>query len=190
MKLAFVFLLSLVGLNSIGQNKIKLTSESLNDPRIDSIIKQKLVELAMKNPAFTEADALVNSAGYELKRAKTSWLNTITVGGNVNEFVVNNTTINGVAASTLYPKYNVGLNIPLGLFGRQEKNLSVEKIKLYQAQKEAKTEMKKEVLIRYENYKEKRDLLDFRRSRPMDRTATICKSKKNMPAVRSRILQT
>lgn len=137
-----------------------VTSDSLNNPYIDSLIKQKLVELSLQNPSFKEADAMINSARYELKGAKTLWLNSIVFSGNVNEFVINDTKINGIAASTLYPKYNVGVNIPLGIFTRQEKNIAKEKIKIYDAQKdEKKRAIIKEVLERYENFKEKSELL-------------------------------
>jgi len=138
--------------------------DSLNNPYTDSLIKQKLIELALQNPSVKEADALINSSQYELKAANTSWLNAIVLSGNVNEFVINNTQINGVAASTLYPKYNVGVNIPLGIFTKQDKNIANEKVKQYDAQKDLKKRaIIKEVLQRYENYKEKRELLDLQK---------------------------
>jgi outer membrane protein TolC len=163
MRIFFVPLL-LISLFSYSQSKPASISNSVNNSIPDSAIRERLIVLAMSNPAITEANAMVNSAQYELKRAKTSWLNTVSVSGNINELVVNNTTINGMPASTLFPKYNVGVNLPLGMFSKQEKNISKEKVKVFEAQKEGKTRaIRKEVLIRYENYKEKKELFELQK---------------------------
>lgn len=139
----------------------------------DSLIKERLVQLVMDNPALHASDAMVGTAEYELKRAKTSWLNTINVSGNLNELVINNATINGLPASTLFPKYNFGLTIPLGLFGRQEKNIAREKIRLYEAQyEENRRALVKRVLIRYEEFKEKRELFELQRQMTDGQLAT------------------
>ncbi|HEX8333482.1 MAG TPA: TolC family protein [Segetibacter sp.] len=147
-----------------GNNDSKLKLNEGSSTYTDSLIKDRLVSLALQNPAFAESDADINGAKFEAKQAKSFWLNSITLSGNLNEFVVNNATINGVPASTLFPKYNLGVSIPLGLLGSQEKNIAKEKIKLYTAQKESKTrEIKKDVLILYENYKERKDLFDLQK---------------------------
>jgi outer membrane protein TolC len=141
-----------------------MRADSLNIPVVDSLIKQKLIELALKNPVIDQSDAMIGSANYEVKDANTAWLNTIVVSGNINEFVVNNTTINGISAANLYPKYNLGINVPLGLFIRQNKNIAREKVKLYEAQKESQKRLiTKEVLIAYETYKEKKELLELQK---------------------------
>lgn len=162
-----IFLLSISTLLSAQvktQSKQASVIDSLNNPHIDSLIKAKLIELAMQNPGVKEANAMINSAQYELKGTNTAWLNAIVLSGNVNEFVINNTQINGIAASTLYPKYNVGVNIPLGLFAKQEKNIAREKVKVYDFQKEQKQRaLTKEVLQRYESFKEKKELLDLQK---------------------------
>src|SRR4051812_49377050 len=148
MRIYFVFILLCISIVSLSQGKLTISRDSLNNPRVDSLIKQKLVELAMKNPSVNESDALVNSAQYEVKQSKTAWMNSLVVAGNVNEFVINGTKINGQAASSYYPKYNIGLTVPFGLFGRQDKNISLEKVKVFEAQKETrKREIKKTVLI-------------------------------------------
>jgi outer membrane protein TolC len=107
---------------------------------------------------------MISAAQYELKGTNTAWLNSIVLSGNINEFVINNTNINGIPASTLYPKYNIGVNIPLGIFTRQEKNIAKEKVKIYDSQKDQKKRaLIKEVLQRYENFKEKKELLDLQK---------------------------
>lgn len=160
MKTTIAIILLIISAGSRGQVKELRTAGTIQD----SLIKVRLIELAIANPALKEADAFVGSAQYQVKRAKSSWLNSIVVSGNINEFVINNTTINGVPATTLFPKYNFGVNIPMGIFGRQETNIAKENLKIYEAQKQEKVlAIKKEVLIRYENYKEKKELLDFQK---------------------------
>ena len=161
---AFLLLVS-VSLSAQVKTQPKPTAvDSLNFPSVDTLVKQKLIELALQNPAVKESDAMIGSAQYELKGAGSAWLNSIVLSGNVNELVINNTQINGIAASTLYPKYNIGVNIPLGLFAKQEKNIAKEKVKVYDFQKEQKKRaLIKEVLQRYETYKEKKELLDLQR---------------------------
>ena len=163
MRIYFVFILLSIGFASESQVR-SISRDSLNNPRVDSLIKQKLIELAMKNPALNESNALIGGAQYELKQSKTLWLNTVTLSGNVNEFVINQTVINGQSVASYFPKYNIGVNVPLGLFGRQDKNISKEKVKVFEAQKETRTrEIKKIVLIRYEDYKEKKELLELQK---------------------------
>lgn len=130
----------------------------------DSLIRIVLLELAMKSPVIDQSNSMMKSAEFEIKQAKLLWLNTLSLSGNINEFVVNNRTINGVSAQSFYPKYNFGLSIPLSLFARQDKHVMTEKVNFYEAQKEEKRRLvKKEVLKRYEEYLEKKDLLQLQK---------------------------
>lgn len=163
MRLSFIFLL-FASTTSFCQLKIRSSSDSLAFIVADSIIKERLVSLVMENPAVDEANAMINSAEYTLKAAKSSWLNQISIAGNLNEFVINGTTVNGLPASTLFPKYNIGVSLPLGIFARQEKNISRERVKMYTAQKESIiNNLRKRVLILYEQYKEKKESFDLQK---------------------------
>lgn len=163
MRLLFILLL-FVSIPSFCQSRIRSLNDTLSNTLTDSLIKERLVSLTMENPEVDEASAMISGAEYSLKAAKNSWLNQISVAGNLNEFVINGTKINGLPASTLFPKYNIGVNLPLGIFGRQEKNISRERIKMFTAQKESKiNNLKKRVLILYEQYKEKRELFDLQK---------------------------
>ena len=148
-----------------GQKKPSATPiDSLQLPHIDSAIRTRLIELALKNPALQEADAQIAVSKLQVKEAKSAWLNTIGVSGNINEFVINNSTINGVPAATLFPKYNFGIAIPLGIFSAQQKNIARRRIDVNQAQKELQERtLRKEVMIRYENYREKKELLSLQK---------------------------
>jgi outer membrane protein TolC len=164
MKTLFFAFLLIINAKGWSQPGGIASRDSFSNTYNDSLIKQKLVELALANPSITAANAQLEAARYELKGAKMSWLNSVVLSGNINEFVINNTTINGQPASTLYPKYNVGVNLPLGLFSRQEKNISRERVNIYEAGRESqKREVIKAVLIAYENYKEKKELLELQK---------------------------
>lgn len=123
----------------------------------DDVIKNKLVRIALSNPAFEIGDANVRIAELNRKRAGSSWLNSITLGGNINEFVVQNSP-----NATFFPKYNAGINLPLGIFStvRNEKKVADQNIVIAKATRtQREQEIKSETLIRYENFKEKTELV-------------------------------
>ncbi|MEP7252217.1 MAG: TolC family protein [Ginsengibacter sp.] len=125
----------------------------------DQDIKNRLVRLALQNPAFTADDAAIEIAVLNRKKANSSWLSSVTVGGNINEFVVNNTP-----AANFYPKYNLGVLIPLDIYPRNknERKVGDQNIIIAQAAKDQRTnEIKAETLIRYENFKEQRELVNL-----------------------------
>ncbi|MCY7290716.1 MAG: TolC family protein [Ferruginibacter sp.] len=123
----------------------------------DSLIKVKLVRLAYKNPGFAVADANVKISEIELKRAKSSWLNSLNAGANINEFVINNSP-----AASFFPKYNLGVTIPFSIISKtkSEKQIAEQNIIINKEFKKEKAQaIKSLVLSLYENYKEKRELL-------------------------------
>lgn len=123
----------------------------------DSIIKARLVELALNNPNIRAADASIKVAQYQLQKAKSSWLGSLSATGNVNEFVVN-----GSSAANYYPKYNFGVAVPFDIFSKTkiETKTADQNIIIAKDQKEERIRaIKKEVLTLYENYKEKKELL-------------------------------
>ncbi len=127
----------------------------------DSLIKAKLIGLAANNPDIVIADAGIKIAQTDYVVAKNSWLGSLNVSSNVNEFVIDGTYINGIAASTYYPKYNVGLSVPLDIFSKTKgaKNVATQNIVIAKAAKDNRLRLiKEEVLIRYENYKQEKEL--------------------------------
>lgn len=128
----------------------------------DSLIKLKLVSLALNNPNIRIAEAQTRIAEADLKKARTSWLNSVSVGANVNEFVIQNS-----AAASFFPKYNIGAIIPLDIISRtkRDKTVAKENITINQELKKDKEKyLATEVLLRYENYKEKREIVILQRS--------------------------
>jgi outer membrane protein TolC len=124
-------------------------------------IKAQLISLALKNPQAVAAEANVQVAKIARRKAGSAALSSLSVSGNVNEFVINENP-----AANFFPKYNFGLAIPLDLFSRTraEKRTAVEQIKINSSQKQLVDEaLKARVLIQYEIYKEKKQLLELQR---------------------------
>lgn len=128
----------------------------------DSLIKLRLVKLALNKPAMKIADANIKISEAQLSRAKNSWLGSIVLSGNVNEFTVENSPI-----ALYYPIYNFGVTLPLDIFSRvnSEKEYARENIVVNSELKKEKAEtLKAQVLIAYENYKEKKEIVFIERS--------------------------
>ena len=132
-----------------------------NDKDTDSLIKAKLIGLASNNPNILMADASVKIAQSNFVTAKNSWLGALNVSSNVNEFVIDGTRINGLSASTYYPKYNIGLSVPLDIFSKTKgaKAVATQDVIIAKAMKDERFRIiKEEVLTRYENYKQQKEL--------------------------------
>lgn len=127
----------------------------------DQAIKNKLVKLAQKNPAFIADDAAIEIAVLNRKKANSSWLSSVVIGGNLNEFSINNSP-----AGNFYPKYNFGVQLPLDIYARNknERKVGDQNIIIANAGKEDRlNKVKAETLIRYENFKEQRDLTNLQK---------------------------
>lgn len=115
-------------------------------------IREKLVDLALENPANAIADLNIQSATFELKKTKWEWLNTITIAGNLNEYSINPAYAN---SALLYPKYNFGLMVPLGFFGTKSNDVKIarDQLSIARATKEnTYREIRSETLTKYEDY--------------------------------------
>lgn len=153
----------ITGLHSQGFN-----SDTLRfNPLIDSVA-EKLVEMAMLNARIGTIENSAYASEYEYMRSRTTWLNNIVVSGNVNEFSLKNeVAANPLNQSTQYPRYNIGVILPLGLFinnGKQTKaNYYRYEAAIDQIKKE-KQDIRKEVLTSYENYLMNKQLLSVQQS--------------------------
>jgi outer membrane protein TolC len=134
----------------------------INDESKEVLIKAKLVELAVNNPQIDVADAQIRIAEANLSKAKNSWLSSLSLSSNINEFVINDKKIDSVPVASYYPKYNLGLTVPFDIFSKtkQEKNIASQNIVAAKALKQDRIRIiKTQVLTLYENYKEKKELL-------------------------------
>ncbi len=123
----------------------------------DSLIKVKLVELAQENNSSAQSDANIRIAEANLQQAKSAWLSSITAGANINEFVVNSSPL-----SNFFPKYNLGIAIPFDIVARskRERKVAEQMLIISQSNKKERNQLvRTEVLIRYETYKQKKELV-------------------------------
>ncbi|RYY51204.1 MAG: hypothetical protein EOO06_01310 [Chitinophagaceae bacterium] len=144
----------------------------------DDAIKEKLVKLALKNDAaVTSADANIRIAEIARKRANTSMLSSVNLGANANEFVINNSP-----AANFFPKYNIGVSIPLDLFAKNkaEKLTANQVITINTAQKEiVEKSIRTRVLILYETYKEKKQIVELQKMAMEDDIAAYEKAQQD-----------
>jgi outer membrane protein TolC len=161
--IASIFIIQL----SFAQDGIPADSLQYN-PFVDSI-GEKLVKLALENSRVSAMDNAASSTEYEYKRTKTTWLNNIAVTGNLNEFSLTGSgqSNDPLRQSTQYPRYNVGVVLPLGLFinnGKATKaayhryEASVDQLKIEQQN------IRREVLTLYEDYVLNKQLLGLQQS--------------------------
>jgi outer membrane protein TolC len=152
-------------------------SDSIRSVKTDADIKAQLVALALKSPESVAAEASVQIAKIARRKAGSAALSSLSVSGNVNEFVINESP-----AANFFPKYNFGLAIPLDLFSktRAEKRTAIEQIKVNSSQKQLIEDgLKARVLIQYEIYKEKKQLLELQRIVTDDDNAAYEKAQKD-----------
>lgn len=142
---------------TLNANKVDISS--LNQ---DSLIKEKLVKLAEQNPAISIADANIRIADADVARSKLSWLSALNAGANINEFV-----IQGSQAASFFPKYNLGLIVPFDILSRYKRDKKVANENLlinYEIKKDKQQTLRTAVLVAYENYKEKNEIVLIQKS--------------------------
>lgn len=166
MKIIFLVCVLFLG-NQIFAQRIAQVPDSLRKQPVvqpvdeDAAIKARLVKLAQKNPAFIADDAAIEIAELNRKKANSSWLSSVVIGGNLNEFSINNSP-----AGNFYPKYNFGVQIPLDIYARNknERLVGDQNIIIAAAAKaDRMNRVKAETLIRYENFKEQRELVNLQK---------------------------
>lgn len=158
---AVIAILSVFALH--GQEKNNQISGRF-DPA-SSEVKEALVNMAMQNP---QIKSLINTslqAEYDYRRTKsTAWLNNITIAGNLNEFSIKRDNSDPLRQSTQYPRYNIGLRLPLGMFAGNGKQIKADYYK-YQSTVEdvevEKASIRLEVLTAYESYLMNKELFDL-----------------------------
>ena len=95
-------------------NQQYLPQYSTKNERIqDSIIEIRLVELALKQPKFDEAEAQRKSIDLQLEKQRKAWLNLLSLSLNYNDQTFAGKT--NTQTAYVYPKYFFGVTVPLGL---------------------------------------------------------------------------
>lgn len=149
----------IISVTGFSQN-VDYNSIILPDGIEDISIDEKLVRLAWKNyPANEAAQHEVLKAKQYIGVAGSSWLNLVTITGNLNEF---NIDPSAAPANNFYPRYNIGIRMPLGIFVEAPKNVKIAKedYKISQLNlNQLKLTLRAEVLRRYHNYQSAKSLL-------------------------------
>lgn len=143
------------------ENNVGVTSQPKPVVETDDIIKDRLVKLALKNPELQAADARIAMAEIDKRKAKSTLLSSVSLGANINEFVISNS-----AAASFFPKYNLGVSIPLDIFAKSKaaKQNANQQLIISEAEKlQQERAIKMETLTRYENYKEAKDLVELQK---------------------------
>lgn len=127
-------------------------------------LQNKLVEMALQNPELEVADHEVKIAKYNLSAAKGWWAENFSLSFNANQYSLK--TIGKPATAdnrfyTLYPLYNMGINIPIGgIFSKpQAVKAAREQVAIAENQRSiAQREIRSAVLTAYQNYLSSKEL--------------------------------
>lgn len=133
---------------------INVTAQDLESPADSaSSIEEKLVALALDGPVYRGTDHQNKINEYQLKSAKNSWLNLLTVSTNYNDQSFK--TENQSNASYVYPKYFFGVTIPLGtLFSRTGVKSAKEQVEISKDnQEQLARNIRADIVSKYRQYK-------------------------------------
>ena len=126
--------------------------------------EEKLVQIAWRNhPSNRVVEENVRIAEKEKSLAMWSWLDNIYAIGNLNEFTL--TDVNPERAS-FFPKYNFGVRFSLGTFVKTPLDSRIADSRLINAEFQVnakKLDLRAEVLIQLEHFKESFQILNLRK---------------------------
>lgn len=179
----FIFLvIALIGYMTAGGQITTNTKkiDSITNKRLpvpDSVVEEKLVELALKGPVYEEAKHLNKINVYQLQGAKNSWLNLLTLSANYNDQTFAKTT---ASTGYVYPKFFFGLNIPLGtLISKTPVKAAKEQVEISkERQEELSRSIRADVLSKYKQYKAYGELIANKRLVVDDYQAAFMEAKK------------
>lgn len=120
-------------------------------------IADKLVLIALENdPEMVISENNEQIAKIDMNKAKWDWLNMLTVAGNLNEFTINPAAAGDGGNNPFYPRYNISLTIPLGIFGTNSADVKMNRLTWHNSISTArgrKIALRQDILTLYENYK-------------------------------------
>jgi hypothetical protein len=140
------------------------TIRNVFNPRSDSVI-ERLVAMASVNPRIVSLEYVADQYEQEFRRGKTAWLNNIQVAGNLNELSLKQSSTpstDPLRQSTQFPRYNIGVVVPIGLFinnGKQNKANYSRYLSMLETVKIEKQNIRKEVIVQYQGYILQKQLL-------------------------------
>ena len=147
-----------------------------HNPPNDSIIQSRLVMLTLTGPRYEAATHQVNVATEQLASSKRTWLNLLSISANFNEFDFPGATSSQQNNQYLYPKYLVGVTIPIGLFfemGPQIKAARENVMVIRSNQEDLARSLRMQVLSQYATYKNYSALITLENSVLVDQQAAM-----------------
>jgi outer membrane protein TolC len=177
-----VFFIFFISLNSGLSAQITSQAKPAENPKLNGVdtsgltIEQKLVALALSGPA---KKSLVNQSKineYQLRAAKNTWVNLLTLSANFNE---QNAFTQNQAATFVFPRYFFGVNIPLGtLLSRTsvkaaKEQLSITKNNIEQLDRDVKAD----ILSKYKEYQTYGELITVQSQTLDDEEAAYLQAK-------------
>lgn len=117
-------------------------------------IKQRLIELALPGPDMEIADRNEIIAQQQLQRSKRTIMNQLILTGNLNEFSIKGSQPTQNQAN-LFPRYNIGLQLPLGVMFTRAKDIRVaeQNVAIAHAERtKTYSEIKAIILKNYEDF--------------------------------------
>lgn len=133
----------------------------------DISLEERLVQLAWLNhPSVKRAKNQVTIAENEVKRAKASWLSSIGVAGNLNEFTIKGRDSGAGPTGNFFPRYNFGLSFTLGKLVSTPAEVKIARGSLENEHEDLnllKLQIRSEVLKAYSDYQASLTLLNIQR---------------------------
>jgi outer membrane protein TolC len=134
----------------------KQPAPSVQGDLSDTVIENRLVQLVYQGPEYDASVHQGRIAELELKRAKSTWLNLLTISTNYNDQSFAKPTSTNGQAAYVYPKYYFGITIPLGIFFSQGNQVKTARESIANSKDQqdilART-LKQQVLSKYKHYK-------------------------------------
>jgi outer membrane protein TolC len=152
------------------------TRTSLDDTTGESAIEERLVQLALQGPEFQTTVHQGKVTELQLKAARNSWLNLLTISANYNEL-----SFSQQSQTILFPRYFFGLNIPLGLiFSRTEVKSAKESVAISKlTQEDKRRTIRSNVLGKYKQYKTISKIISLENESLLDVEAAVMRSEES-----------
>jgi len=150
---AFILALSLYRPGAAQDSLANPFVDNIKETEKDDIMRKRILELALQNSDKKISDYQTDIAKQQIGVAKSQWLNTIFASSYWNEFSISPPAKDQF--NFYYPKYNFGVNIPLGIFISAPKNVKIARTQYHIAQESEKIKIlsiKNEILSKFEDY--------------------------------------
>lgn len=177
-------LISVAGINAFAQapgNKPKITPPLPEEPSAatrnyfepaDTAIERRLVSLALAGPTFNSSFHQNRIDELELRRAKSAWLNLLTISTSYYDQSGNKSTGN---TTYVIPKYYFTVSIPLGIIFSQGNSVKIARESLALSkdkQEDLARQLKVDILSKYKQYRLYTSLIDMQSEMINDVLAT------------------